>query len=191
MIRYAYAAAAAVLACAPAEAVVIQSGQVNLGFFQFGEQLQPGETRTYRLDLDGTIESARQVKYVESLEYRAIPGGGLAISSIPYELGCAQLAGFNCFVNLSGSTSRTVFFDVTGQPNVGTIADCTNGSPAVPCHIFIRNTGWYVRGFASSPVSFTLSLVPEPSAWALFIVGFGGIGVFTRSARLQRRRLLA
>ena len=32
-------------------------------------------------------------------------------------------------------------------------------------------------------IAFTLSAVPEPSAWAMMLVGFGGLGMALRGAR--------
>lgn len=188
MLRFVLVAfAAAVTLCAPARAAVIQSG-VAAGVFA-GQQLAPGETQSYRLDLWGDAIGIRIAGYAYTLEYRGVPGGGLAISNIPFEYGCGRTDGGPCLDFLPASALPTsIYFTITGWPTFGKIEDCYNVTAlGPPCHIAVTSTGFYINGRSDGVTNFSLSLVPEPATWAMMIGGFGMIGSAYRVRRRQTR----
>lgn len=74
----------------------------------------------------------------------------------------------NMPVGFNAGGSVFAFYDGAPTPVIGT--------PLAP----VASAGSFVRTY---DFSFTLSAAPEPSSWALIVVGFGAIGVALRSRR--------
>lgn len=191
MIRYAYAAAAAVLACAPAEAVVIYAGQVGAGQgFGHGEALQPGETRQYVLEVSGgPLEQTSLVVNRHWVEYRRTAPDTLWSTSLRIPTGCFEPRG-DCVREVPVEFMPfTYAITITALADIGLLSDCDLPSAigAGICHLDSISTTWGFSARALGPTTFTLSLVPEPSTWAMLISGFGMIGSAYRLRRRQAR----
>jgi len=91
---------------------------------------------------------------------------------------CTPVAGFTCqFASFSdsGGLDRVVFVQTDG---IGT----KSNSVFFPTDSFITPGTFFVRG-ATLTVSVVDTAVPEPAAWALMILGFGGVGGLMRRRR--------
>lgn len=188
------AAAMALLAAAPSQAVVIQSGQVDAGqSFFVGEELQPGETRQYELDVSGgPLERASFTIVYRFVEYRRLDANTLWSTSLNLPTVKCVNVGDLC---LTGVPSQllpfTSSFTISAIADQGSLADCDLPSAVGGgvCFVDAFPTLWSFNAQAGGPTSFTLSLVPEPSTWALLIIGFGVIGGSARRSRRLQRRL--
>lgn len=189
MIRYAYAAAAVVLACAPAEAVVIYAGQVGAGQgFGYGEALQPGETRQFLLEVSGGPLDRTSLSVSRHwIEYRRIAPDLLLSTSIRIPTGCFEPRGECVSLVPVEFMPVTYAFTITALADQGVLSDCDLPSAYSVgiCHLKSISTTWWFSAQALGPTTFTLSLVPEPSTWAMLIGGFGMIGSAYRVRRRQ------
>lgn len=194
MIRYAYAAAAAVLACAPASGAIIQSGQVGAGeFFSLGDAVQPGETRQYEIDVSGgPLDRASFTIVYRFVEYRRLDANTLWSTSLNLPTVKCVNVGDLCLTGVPSQLLpfRTAF-TIEGIADQGSLADCDLPSAigGGVCFLDAFPTVWSFNAQAGGPTSFSLSLVPEPSAWALMILGIGAVGAAARSARRSGMRV--
>lgn len=84
-------------------------------------------------------------------------------------------SGVTSYANL-GWTLETYSFVAAGSSSVLTFTDLNTGSP---------------YGAALDNVSISSGAVPEPGAWALMLLGIGGVGGMLRAARRNRPATLA
>lgn len=186
MIRYALAAAAAVVACAPASAVVYSFsanavGQSNLNVggagFDTGAPvtLLTGDT----LELNIAISPGLRVPATTQL-FGSLSGGpqtdAVRSFAIGYELLDTDFGGF--------SPSGTI--NASGQFTSGYFFTINRTAPGSEFNLDgIRLSYTLISG---DPVTFntrlgvTLAAVPEPATWVMMISGFGLVG-----AGLRRR----
>jgi PEP-CTERM motif len=83
-----------------------------------------------------------------------------------------------------GDSYRTGVANLTTNTNIsflGTAVSSTNGGFAFPGTVNANNTG----GRFGPNFQFSVAGVPEPTTWAMLILGFGVIGGAMRSARRQ------
>lgn len=187
MIRYAYAAVAAAVACAPAQAVVIYSGQAEAGqTFGYTATLQPGERLEYVLEIDGgpLTEADLRIDY-RRIDYRRVDADTLIMTPVSGFAGCFR-AGGQCVTEVPEALlPLTWAFTISASFDDRTRANCDLPSAigAGVCYSEALPTVWSFSAKAQGPTTFTLSFVPEPATWAMLILGFGAIGVASRISR--------
>ncbi|WP_293382562.1 PEPxxWA-CTERM sorting domain-containing protein [Phenylobacterium sp.] len=113
------------------------------------------------------------------------PTGDTTIAVGGTELGANELTGF--------TNDPIVFFDIpnASDPAKASLVVCSQ--PGFSCGNFSGNETVYASGYAladSSSVFFATvesvspaAGVPEPAAWAMMLVGFGGLGAAIRARR--------